>query len=166
MKILPLLLMFVSATLCTPPRTADGRALPHLTYETLVAQSDVVAILEPIANTAAKDQLTEGERSSTDFDATETRFKVLAVFRGEVAKEITLLHFSYSSRVGVVINGASFVRFEVPEKRYPEDNGDAGNYTWLAFLKKRPDGRFEPATGQYDSNYSFRAMRPAPRTLP
>jgi hypothetical protein len=133
-------------------------------YEKLVAESDLVAIVEPIENRAATDSFPYAtKQSSTDFSATDTRFKVHATLKGgaKSLKELTVLHFTYSKEA-TIINGPSFILFPVEKRKVSTAFGPperAQGKIYLAFLKRRPDGRLEPVRGQYDSVLSFRELR-------
>jgi hypothetical protein len=151
---------------------ASARPLPAWAYETLLSQSDLVAIIEPLENLPAKDGFpgdTHGY-STNDFDAINTRFTVHCVLktRDNLPTNFIVLHFAYSKHVAV-FNGARFTRFLIGpiqyEKRALQEKKAVGGITvfqekpvWLAFLKRRADGRFEPASGQYDSAPSFREL--------
>ena len=154
--------------------SAFGRLVPLWPYDKLVAEADIVVILEAIENQPANDEFpgnTYGHPQA-DFDATNTRFKVHSVFKttADTPKELSVLHFTYSKRVNLIANGASFIRFPIGfityEKRELKDGKPTGEVEhvkyqpmWLAFLKRRPDGRFEPITGHYDASYSFKELR-------
>ena len=154
--------------------SALARFVPDWPYDKLLAESDLVAIVEPIENKPASDEYSGYGRPADHFDGTNTRFRVLVVLKpaGDAPKELTVLHFSYSKRVTVILNGACFVRFLIGplqyEKRNLKDEKPVGGVTvfqekpiWVAFLKRRPDGRFEPVTGHYDSAFSFRELHRA-----
>jgi hypothetical protein len=158
--------------LLTGAGPSDARILKLWRFDELVAESDVVAIIESIENVPAKDifPFAGDAHPATDFAATNTRFKVAAILKanGEPLTELTVLHFNYSRRFPIV-NGAHFVRFGIGplqyEKRNVIDGKPAGGIValqqqpvWLAFLKQREDGRFEPLTGHYDSALSFREL--------
>ena len=151
--------------------SAFARLVPHWPYDKLLAEADIVVILEAIENEPAKDEF-PGKNSPADFDATNTRFKVHSVLKttGDTPKELSVLHFTYSKRVNAIFNGASFIRFPIGfityEKRELKDGKPTGEVEhvkyqpmWLAFLKRREDGRFEPLTGHYDAAYSFKELR-------
>lgn len=142
-------------------------------YSELLAKADLVVIIEPIKNESAKDAyagILYGF-AQKDFVATNTTFRVHAFLKGGDAatKEITVLHFSYSKDVGARANGACFMTFVTGplqyKKRSLKDDKPVGGVTvykeqpvWLAFLKKRTDGRFDPISDPYDSADSFREI--------
>jgi len=164
--------VFLFSVVCI--MTCVARMVPMWSYEKLVAESDVVAIVEPVENKPAQDTFPGYSygHPTNHFAATDTRFKVHTVFKGDAAKEMTVLHFSYSTNVTIIVNGASFIQFFTEplqyEKRAVKDGKPVGGImtfqqqpVWIAFLKRRSDGRFEPVTGQYDSAYSFRELHEA-----
>jgi hypothetical protein len=151
--------------------TCVARLVVVWPYEKLVAESDLVAIVEPIENKPAQDTFPEYSygQATNEFTATDTRFKVDAVLKGDAMKELTVLHFSYSTNVSIILGGPSFIQFYTGplqyERRAVKNGKPVGGVTsfrqppeWIAFLKRRSDGRFEPITGHYDPAYSFREL--------
>lgn len=136
--------------------TCVARVVPLWPYDKLVAESDVVAIIEPVENKPAVDEFPGGAGNpKRPFTATDTRFKVHTVLKGVATNELTVLHFalSPSTNLSVLMNGPSSIKFlvgGVTDFQQPRE--------WIAFLKKRNDGRFEPVTGHYDPVYSFREL--------
>jgi hypothetical protein len=146
-------------------------------YEKLTAQADLVAIIEPLENQTTNDifpSYTYGH-STNDFQAVNTRFKVNAILKmtgGSLnpnPQELTVLHFCYSTNKVLIIDGAEFANFPIGPLHYDEKISDKdGKFitgfiiiqkpVWLAFLKLRKDGRYEPVTDQYDSLFSFRFL--------
>ena len=168
----PALGVFLFSIICIA--TCIARIVPSWPYEKLVSESDVVAIVEPVENKPAPDAFPGYSygHPTNHFTATDTRFKVHAVLKGDAMKELTVLHFSYSTNVSIILNGASFIQFFIGplqyEKRAVKDGKPVGGVTsfqqppeWIVFLKRRSDGRFEPVTGHYDSAYSFRELHTA-----
>jgi len=160
-----LLLSFICVAACF------ARPVPFWSYEKLTSESDVVAIVEPVENIPTPDAFYGFSygHPTNDFSATDTHFKVLTVFKGAVTNELTVLHFSYSTNLNIILDGAKFVRFYVGpmqyQKRALKDGKPVGGIIefghhpiWIAFLKRRTDGRFEPVQGQYDSAASFREL--------
>ncbi len=150
------------------PPPAEARYKPFLSYERLAARADLVAVVEPVRNQFTKDSPAplRDPRPAADFQAINTRFAVHWVIKGARPRprEITVLHFSYAKRPGppgepslVIVNGADFVEFAVTASRNAESTGER-TPAWLAFLRRRADGRFEAVTGQYDSADSFHRL--------
>jgi hypothetical protein len=151
----------------------EARIVKIWDYEKLTKAADIVVIVEPISNTNVDDIYAEhlyGFKTS-DFIAINTAFKVLQVFKGTYDKNesLTLLHYNYSSSVGMAFNGARFVHFLIGsqeiEKKLIRGEKEVVNITrysygpvWMAFLKKREDGRYEPVSVQYDSAESFKEI--------
>jgi hypothetical protein len=149
-----------------------GRVTFSLSWSELFAQADVVVVIEALENVPAKDELPGDHGPQTNFDAINTRCKVLTAIKSatEAPKELTVLHFTYSKRVHGYTNGAEFIRFPIGrveyERRELKDNKPTGAVenvqyqpSWLAFLKRRSDGRYAPVTGHYDATNSFKELR-------
>ena len=82
-----------------------------------------------------------------------TKFNVEAVLKGKMEKKsvldkvsVTVRHYRYHDKTSeiTVIDGPAFVEF----------NPEAKNQ-YLIFLAGKPDGTYEPLTGQYDPWQSF-----------
>jgi hypothetical protein len=158
---------------------SSGRLSRAWTYGDLLAESDFVGLLEPIANQPAKDVFTievsatgaPGEKmDKVNYQGIDTRFRIEAILKsdGKATKELTVLHFSgeHAERGFAVIDGPSFIHFTIGplqyEKRVLKEKKVISEITvlqgeplWLAFLKLRPDGRYEPVSGQEDAAESF-----------
>ena len=166
-------LMYVVAIQLSLTCPSYARLKANVSYVELLAKADLVVLIEPIKNDSAKDSYAGFLYgfAQKDFVATNTTFRVHAYLKGgdAAAKEITILHFSYSKDVGPRSNGASFITFVTGplqyEKRSLKDDKPVGGVTvymeqpvWLAFLRKRSDGRFDPISDPYDSADSFREI--------
>lgn len=153
----------VLALLLAAAGPSAARIMKAWSYDGLIAESDVVAIVESVENVPAKDiaPFASDNRPSTDFAATNTRFRVAAMLKenGEPFAELTVLHFNYA-RSFPHVNGANFIRFPITETTRAINA--LRTPVWLAFLKRREDGRFEPVTGHYDSALSFRELHRPP----
>ncbi|MBS0659923.1 MAG: hypothetical protein JSR82_16915 [Verrucomicrobia bacterium] len=147
-------------------QSASARYITAPDVDELARTADLVAIVEPLANEKCGDRFPGKENSELEhFVGVNTRFRVVAVLKGRAgAEEIRVLHFRYA-RPGeyvrkepapgeperVLVNGAAFIEFGLPKE-------NQASQRWLAFLKRRKDGRFEPKGPQYDSAYSFRRL--------
>jgi len=146
------------------------------TLDDLYAKADLVAVIMPLSTTTAPDKLTSagpkyGARDPRDYQALNTRCKVVLVMKkseelqGWRTNELTLLHFRYAPSIPE-FNGGMFMYFDLPETELNMIvKGDASHPiaqdrqpTYLAFLRRAPDGRFHPITGHYDSETSFRVL--------
>ena len=100
-------------------------------YDDLLAESDFVGLLEPIANQPAKDVFTievsatgaSGEkRDKVSYHGIDTRFRIQAILKsdGKATKELTVLHFSeeHAEEAFAVVNGPSFIYFTVGPLQY------------------------------------------------
>ena len=153
---------------------SHARLKATVSYSQLVAKSDMVVMIEPIKSEVTGDPY-PGQLygfAQKNFVATSTTFRVHAYLKGGDAsvEEITILHFHYSELVGGMANGASFITFVTgslqDEKRGligDKPIGEVSVYkqqpVWLAFLKKRSDGRYDPISNPYHSADSFRRIQ-------
>ena len=147
-----------------------GRLVKTWTHDELTTAADAIVVIEAVSTEksdiappfASKDLPRE------NYQAWITTFKVLTSFKGAAAldKPLQILHFTYSEKINVVINGACFVKFAIGPLERSTTTTENGvgkgtrtsyklNPVWLAYLKHREDGRFEPATDQYDTAPSF-----------
>jgi len=159
---------------------ATARLVRDWSYEEMIAASDLVVIADPQSTTPTSDMLETEGRSSKNYQGLDTRFRIAATFKGEhPQKDFTVLHFRYAPLVSEM-NGAQFVDFRLHDlsfsgtlKRSDETDKTPGKFvsgsfglakpSYMLFLKKRPDGRYEPVAGQYDAEFSCREVT---RTLP
>lgn len=151
---------------------------------TLWSRADLVVVIVPTNTVKSPDRfpqkgeavLIEHPEACQGFNTTCT---VQCVFkRGGTstkfnAGSLSLLHFGYA-KPQLPFNGALFMYFELPPAWHVvsvarnENNGptrvdpawiaSSKLPTYLAFLKKREDGRYEPVTGHYDAALSFRVL--------
>lgn len=160
MKLLRPLVTLALVVMSTP---APARIAKHWSFAELVADSDLIAIVRAIEDTPASDLFKPDNVSR--FVGINTRFHVYVVLKGKLdRKEVTVLHFSDEA---VVANGPALADFQYTrtfEQKLFRNGEEFGwqrspkkpqKPTWIAFLKARGDGRFEPVTGQYDSAESF-----------
>ena len=164
--------------------TAAGRLLPSWPYEKLFAEADIVVVAEPLFTVDTKDVFEHKGNKPDVFTGMNTEFEVRWVLKGEQKKgKFTVLHFRYGDpppgQVPAVRNGALFVRFRLEGRSFagrtlvdegidsaspPPINSVTkreGKPDYLLFLKLRTDGRYEPVSGQYDSELSCREVSSA-----
>jgi hypothetical protein len=148
-KVLPLAL---AVTCCGAP-LAHARAVKLLSYQELVAKSDLVVIATPTARTNdtieqytpdIRAQDASGELIELKWIGVETPFAVAAAIKGDAnIKAFTLHHYREPRRIssGGTANGPHLVSF---------DPGDGAKPFYLLFLVREPDGRYAPTDGQTD----------------
>lgn len=163
------MLLFLMLVVVAP---CQARKLQFRSYQDLVEMSDLVAIIEPVSTEKAADPYTS-ERfgaEKKDFQGYNSTFRVQVVLVGDkgIGPDIKVLHFSYASDVRNN-HGTRFMSFlpgpQELRKRIVR-NGDEKETvkllqekpSWLAFLRKREDGRYEPVTPPYDAVDSFREV--------
>jgi hypothetical protein len=104
------------------------------------------------ANTSQDEYKVENAKADTWIPVL-TKFNIEAVLKGQTGKKsvadnvfLTVRHNRYFDRVSeiAVIDGPSFVEFD------PEPKNQ-----YLIFLVRKPDGVYEPLTGQYAPWQSF-----------
>ncbi|HXE55944.1 MAG TPA: hypothetical protein VN541_23160 [Tepidisphaeraceae bacterium] len=116
----------------------------------MIAKADVVVIAQAVSN-----------RDTTIFDpqdgwglrmGVKTRFDNLTVLKGKVKGDsLVVFHFRFAGPPHD-INGPSLVKFK------PRGSKDHPATDYLLFLKRSPNGEFEPVTGQVDPVYSVRKV--------
>lgn len=153
--------------------SAEARVFRSWSYAELLKMSEVVVIIEPLSSEKTKDQYSGHPYGHplNHFTGLNTTFKVHAVLKGDVLpdKPFIVLHFAYSKDVTFICDGARFVTFfpgplQFKKQVLKEDKAIGGVTVyqeapvWLAFLKKREDGRYEPVTDPDDAVDSFREL--------
>jgi len=110
----------------------------------------LVVIGEAIESKDTKD------KTPANLVGVDTRIEVRCVMKGAFAgKELTVFHHRFKSDAPPMINGPQLVEF----RRRKDDHVVGPRY--LLFLKRMPDGRYEPTSGQLDPIYSVsRLVRP------
>lgn len=150
----------------------QARLVKVWTHSELAVTADAIAIIEATSTEKITLPLPEGFPEGADnYQAWETKCKVHSALKGEMDREksLSIVHFTYSDKKTSIYNGAQFMRFLIgPVKReviFKYEKIGAINLTedkyhplWLAYLKRRADGRFEAVTGQYDAALSFKEL--------
>lgn len=157
--------------------SAYGRLIPELTYDQLMEMADAIVIIQPIERVPVDDVppfVDETYRPAARYQGWNCRFRVLSSLKSDedIGEELTLLYFNYKSGT-VAHNGAMFLQItDAPPQviRVQLHDGKevmragSGDYSngpmpvYLAFLKRREDGRYEAACDQYDASRAFREL--------
>jgi hypothetical protein len=147
----------------------EARPVGVWSYQLLVEKSDVV-LIGNVEATRDFDEKLENSPFSDILKGHLTTFKVETVLKGKAAGEkIELVHYLVNSDKPV-LNGPLPAHFIDKDRRMTITSIDGVAVkqdrvelrpAYLLFLKARPDGRFEPVTGQVDSMFSVRKVLPA-----
>lgn len=149
-----------------------SRLVKTWTHNELAAASDTIAIIQAVSTEKTELPLPEGfPEEPENYQAWITTFKILVGLKGDLNQEkpLQIVHFTYSDRKNVILNGAEFMRFTIGpvnrEVSFKYDGDGRGKVTeykyfpvWLAYLKHREDGRYEPTAGHYDAAPSFKEL--------
>jgi len=165
MKAIRLVLMAAAILFCVMPNQSQARETIVLSYQELLAKSDLVVIATPKSKTTDTNEQAflpgiwqqdrNGRQSSVESIGVETVFAVSAVLKGDkTTKQFTLHHYREAKR-GLFLDGPALVSFD------PSDVNKRSCY--LLFLVREPDGRYAPTSGQTDPG--DKAIRPIPFEL-
>jgi hypothetical protein len=156
--------------LCVGEVPLPARLERAWSYDQLRDAADVVAILKPLKiETNTLSGVQEG-LSTDDYQGVTTTFAVQSYLKGGPATEtIRVNHFKYLRTGWAAADGPDLASFEIGSRVYQQipDQYDkiVGDHrflqetaSWLAFLRKMPDGTFVPVSGQYTASYSFKEL--------
>jgi hypothetical protein len=144
-------------------------AMPALakptSLEKINLDADLVAIGRPLRSTKSKQQ---NKLDSYVFDdvaaATESvqsEFEILASIKGMASKEIRVQHRIFRTSPNAVDDRVSLVHFNSGKLSLSLDDANIQfDATYLLFLKKLPNGDFEPVTGQTEASSSIFLVAP------
>ena len=156
------------ALVALPALSTQARIIQLWPYEKLMEESDLV-IVGSVESVGEFDGTTEIPQFGEVLEARLTTFKVDGILKGEFdSKTLELVHCRFADNGGLVINGPMLARFESTGRTIRiESEGTAGTLvqesqpSYLLFLKRREDGRYEPVAGQVDSELSVRKLTSA-----
>jgi hypothetical protein len=138
-------------TLLLVASAASARLVPHWPYDKLAREADAILIAGPMSSADTNDVSSE-VAFRTELVGVDTTFRVRGVLKGKFDGEsFKLLHFRLKGLMPP--NGPQLVAFRLPDGPHAEPVQE-----YLLFLKRRPDGRFEPVAGQVDAVLSVRKI--------
>jgi hypothetical protein len=144
----------------------SGRLLENWPYERLFKEADLVVIARAESTTDTKDRF-KPELWKVQFLGQDTVFAVQSTLKGKLKEGQTVKVLHYRLPEGVLVqNGPSLVSFRkdsVELKGTVNDRtfkASLGRPEYMLFLRARPDGRFEPVSGQVDPALSVRELHP------
>jgi hypothetical protein len=146
---------------------ASARLLENWPYERLFKEADLVVIAK------AGDTADTNDRFSTkgwkvEFIGQETQFVAETILKGKLGadKKLTVLHYRLPKGVEI-INGPLLVKFRKDGVSLKGTingtafKGGVGRPDYMLFLRLRPDGRYEPLSGEIDPVLSIRELHSA-----
>jgi len=161
-NVLRFVLIAATILFCATPEQSQAREMLVLTYQEMLAKSDIVVIATPKSKTTDTSERAflpniwfqdkDGRRSKIESIGVETVFAVSAVLKGDVTDRQFTLHHYREAKSLPMVDGAFLVFFD------PSDISKRSSY--LLFLVREPDGRFAPTGGQTDPGY--KAINPLP----
>jgi len=163
MTVIRLVLVAATILFCVTPEQSQARLMEVLTYQEMLAKSDLVVIATPKSKTTDTgeqaffpnivQQDKDGRQSKVESIVVETIFVVAAVLKGDkTIKKLTLHHYREVNGSHVTVNGPLLVFFD------PSDTSKRNSF--LLFLIRESDGRYAPTGGQTDPGY--KAINPLP----
>jgi hypothetical protein len=143
---------------------AFARLIESWPYERLFKEADLVVIARVERATETKERLSPADWK-VEFIGQETVFTVQTILKGKVkdGRKLPVLHYRLPDDV-LIENGPLLVSFRAePLVLKGVVNGKAfkttvGSPEYMLFLRVRPDGRFEPVSGQIDPALSVREL--------
>jgi hypothetical protein len=146
---------------------AHARLIENWPYERLFKEADLVVIATAGETADTKDRFsTKGWKA--EFIGQETQFVAHSILKGKLGaeKKLTVLHYRLPKGV-LIANGPLLVKFRKDALALKGTiNGNTfkaglGRPDYLLFLRLRPDGRYEPVSGEVDPALSIRELHPA-----
>jgi len=153
------------------PASASARLVEDWSYIRLFQEADLVVIARPVKSVDAGDRLKRNPWRA-DLIGVNTSFKTVHTLKGAAKAPVTVLHYRTDA---LLQNGPLLVKFRTKAIRYTivierregeparaavrKFIGEAGPATYLLFLKRRDDGRYEPVSGPIDPALSVRELR-------
>jgi hypothetical protein len=154
----------LGCALCMFSRPTAARIMDGWDYERLFKESDLIVIARAAETEDSKDKNVDHALWGLEFVGMNTTFDVKHALKGKADKTIKVLHYKFGRPIDkdrkpdVIIDGPSFVTF-----RHDKFKLEGGKYTipqpsYLLFLKKRADGRYEPVSGEVDPQLSVKEV--------
>ena len=146
--------------------TLEARPIGVWSYKALAEQADLV-LIGTVESIRAVDEKLDQSPFGDILEGRLTTFKVETVLKGNASDaKIELVHFQVQATKNVP-NGPLLATFVSKEHRLTITSVDGVEVKqerlerkpeYLLFLKVRPDGRYEPVSGQVDSSFSARKV--------
>lgn len=158
-------LSLMCTLIALPMAAADARLIENWPYERLMEESDLVVVAK-VESFSEFDGTTEIPQFQGTIVPKIGTFRVAGILKGEHEGEtLELVHCQLANDQFFPPNGPLLAQFETTGRLIRiETEGEAGSLiqegqpSYLLFLKRREDGRYEPVAGQVDSELSVRRM--------
>jgi hypothetical protein len=140
------------------PGSVHARRLESWPYDQLLEKADLVVIATAVTGKDSG-EISRDNLWKSKFVGVNTNFSVKAVLKGKAGDKLTVFH--YRLPAGTLIeDGPLLVAFRTKgiKNTTKESNIQMGKPSYLLFLKKRKDGRFELVSGQVDPALAVREM--------
>jgi len=145
--------------------TGNGHAdvIPYWPYEKLMDQAELVVIATPIkTSTGKKDDVPPGAAGKV-LQPIRTEFRVEAVLKGKVEKQILVLHYELRKDKSLAIDRRiELITFpsaqEDEQREASEERVRAKKKEYILFLKQRGEGVFVFVTGEWDAKLAVREI--------
>lgn len=148
-----------------------ARQIESWSFERLFKESDLIVIAQPVKSIDSTDRL-KIKPWENEFLGIITTFTPSKIIKGKLkTPSLTVLHYKTNA---LIQNGPSLVSFRTKGISYTitaiEKEGKLPSKTmskvvmespstYLLFLRKSKDGRYEPVSGQTDPSLSVRELR-------
>jgi len=138
---------------------------PFWPYDRLSSESDLVVVAVPVSSEDTG-ELLFSPLWQMDFVGVNTKVEVRGVVDGRFrAKELTIFHLRMPDGK-TLVNGPLMLelhRTALTMRTAGHEKGQ-GAPEYLLYLKKRKDGRYEPASGPLSGGHAARELYPLPTT--
>ncbi len=120
---------------------AQARPVPVWSYQALYTQADLVVIAAPISTQDTPERADlPGIAPPLQVIGQSTSFDVSLVLKGDAnLKKLTLHHYRLLDPAKLAANGPALASFDPKQQT-----------RYLLFLRREPDGRYAPVSGQTD----------------
>jgi hypothetical protein len=147
----------LAMSVCSP---SFARRIERWSYDELFKESDLIVVATPLSSHSSK-ETTSDNIWNEKMLGVNTTFRVSSVNKGSISEhQLTVLHYKLANAVKID-DGPLLVSFRLKSLELKTVEGKKisfGKPEYLLFLKKRPDDRYEPVSGQIDPLLSVREL--------
>src|SRR5882762_826121 len=163
MKSIGIFLFATASCLLVSTDIVAARGVRIWSHQELFDKSDLVVIATLTATNDTQEHIDLPGFAGERVVGVETRFSVSAVLKGDKAASWVVLHHyrtADGTNIPHVINGPSFVSFDPPKNPIFNAVREAPPVwrTYILFLVRETDGRYEPVVGQAEPGSAFKEL--------